>query len=221
MISPRIHQRLLAFTLPAGWFLTPIVANAQSTWVGTTTADWATPGNWVPSGIPGDGANIVIADVTAAGSANTLNLDISRNIGSLSYGVPATPRLTAFLLQTNANTLTIGGGLTASANFAALGPTMRGSYTLSADQIWTVAGAAGAFGDDRGVMVRGPNDTAAAVPSGTFTLNGTLTKAGSGQLSLLGLNVTGAGNIVVNEGALKLNAGGNQGLTLGGRATSP
>lgn len=203
-------RRLLALTVPAGTSLLVAPSSAQ-TWLGTTSTDWATASNW-ESAIPDPGADIIIADATA----NGLTLDSSRSIGSFTFGTIGT-RTGGFTLQTNAaNTLTISGGVIANGGFTAVGPTLRGHFVLPANQTWSVAGQSGAFGDDRGVVIRGVNDNAASVPSGSLELTGNLTKVGSGALMLLGINVTGAGDIIVDEGALKLNAGGNQPLIIGG-----
>jgi uncharacterized protein with beta-barrel porin domain len=51
---------------------------------------------------------------------------------------------------------------------------------------------------------------------GSLVLGANLTKTGSGQLVLAATTVSGAGNIIVNEGALKLNAGVSRLVTLGG-----
>jgi fibronectin-binding autotransporter adhesin len=213
MTSTRAYQQTLALLLPVTCLL-GASANAQSTWVGTTSTSWATATNWVP-GVPAEGANISIADATANG--DTVVLDASHGIGSFNFG-SATPgtRLTAFTVQTNAFALTMAGGVVANGNFAAVGPTLRGNYIVSGNQTWTVAGATGIFSDDRGLVVRGVNDTAAAIPSGTLVLNGNVTKNGTGAVMLLGLDVSGSGNLVVDTGALKLNAGGNQPLIVGG-----
>ena len=55
---------------------------AQSTWTGTTNANWSTATNWNP-GIPANGDNIIIADT----SANGLTLDdASHSVGSITIG---------------------------------------------------------------------------------------------------------------------------------------
>ncbi|WP_193214515.1 autotransporter-associated beta strand repeat-containing protein, partial [Luteolibacter marinus] len=213
MTSHRLQQQLLALTLPVGCLLTPIVANGQSTWVGTTSTDWGTATNWVP-GIPAENADIAIADAT--GSTNNLVLDTSHAIGTYTFGSTGT-RTGGFTVQTTTNhILTLNTGIVANGAFTAVGPTMRGNFTVSADQTWDVAGASGVFSDDRGLAVRGSVDVAANVPSGNLVLNGNVTKIDTGAVMLLGLNVTGSGNLVIDQGALKLNAGGSQPLVLGG-----
>lgn len=216
MTSHRLHQQLLALTLPVGWFLTPLAADAQSTFTGSTSADWATVSNWIPGVLPAAGDSIAIADVTPNG-ANTLTLDASHSIGAFFFGsTPAATRITAFTVQTNANVLTLAGGITANGNFAGIGPSIRGNVVIPANQIWKVEGAAGNFGDDRGVAIRGINDNASATASGTLALNGNVTKTGVGAVMLINTDITGAGNLTVDQGVVKLNAGGNQPLIVGG-----
>ncbi len=211
MTSHRLQQQLLALSLPVGWLLTPITASGQSTWTGATSNAWNVAANWTP-GIPAEGANIIISDTTS----NGLTLDTSHSVGSITIGTNGT-RTSGFTFQTNtANTLTLNNGVTANGNFTGVGPTFRGNYTISQDQTFTIAGSLGSVTSDAGMFLRGPNDTAATVPSGALTLNGDIIKEGSGQLSVLGMNVTGAGDFIINAGALKLNAGGNQALVMGG-----
>ncbi len=212
MTSHRLNQRLLALTLPAGCLLTPLAASGQATWIGGTGTTWNTAASWNP-GIPVDPSDIIIASTT---TGNALTLDTSHAVGNILYGSDGL-RTSAFALQTTAaNTLTINNGFTANGNFTAVGPTFRGNFSISQDQTFTIAGAAGDVTTDRGMFLRGVNDTAATAPSGSLAMNGNLTKEGSGQLSLLGLNVSGAGNFVVNAGSLKLNGGGNQPNVIGG-----
>jgi autotransporter-associated beta strand protein len=211
MTSHRLNQRLLALTLPAGYFLTPLVATGQATWNGGTSTAWNTAANWSP-GIPVDPSDIIISNTTT----NGLTLDANHSVQSITFGTTGT-RTSGFTLQTNtANTLTMNAGVIANGNFTGVGPTFRGNFNISQDQTFTIAGAAGDVTTDRGMFLRGPNDTAATVPSGAMAMNGNLTKEGSGQLSLLGLTISGAGNFVVNTGTLKLNGGGNQPNVIGG-----
>lgn len=183
---------------------------AQSTWNGTTNANWSTATNWSP-GIPVDPSNITIADTT---TNNTLNLDNgSHSVGSITIGTAGT-RTSAFTLSsTNANTLTINTGVTANGNFTAgIGARLRGNLVIAADQLWQVAGEAGSARNDRGIAI----NEIASPTTGTLTLNAKLTKTGTGQLTMGAVTVSGASDIVVSDGSLKLNAGGSLPLTLGG-----
>jgi fibronectin-binding autotransporter adhesin len=211
MTSTRASQQSLALLLPVTCLL-GASAHAQSTWNGNTSSDWATAANWTP-GLPAAGADVIIADAT--GSSNSLVLDAPHGIGSFTFGTGGT-RTTAFTLQTNAFVLTLANGIVANGSFSAVGPNLRGNFIVSADQTWDVAGASGVFSDDRGVAFRGVNDSVATTPSGTLVLNGNVTKVDTGAVMLICTDVSGNGNITVDGGALKLNAGGNQPLIVGG-----
>lgn len=183
---------------------------AQSTWTATTNANWSTATNWNP-GIPANGDNIIIADTTP-GNALTLD-DASHSVGSITIGNTGT-RTAAFNFQTNAaNTLTIAGGLTANGNFTAgIGTRLRGNYLISAVQNWQIGGEAGSHALDRGVAF---NEISAG-NLGSVTLNANLNKSGTGQLTFGATAVSGAGDLNINEGSLKLNAGGSMQLSIGG-----
>ncbi|QJE97804.1 beta strand repeat-containing protein [Luteolibacter luteus] len=214
MTSHRLHQQLLALSLPVGWFLTPMVANGQAncTWNGTTSVNWNATANWNPAALPAAGDNIIINDTTTNGL--TLN-DASHTVGSVTVGTTGT-RTSGFTLQTNANTLTIGNGIVADGAFTGVGPTFRGNFSFSQPETIRVAGDLGDVMTDRGLFLRSTNDDASATPRGTLTMNGNITKMGSGQLVILGFNLTGSGDFIVEEGSLKFNAGGNQGFSVGG-----
>lgn len=186
---------------------------AQSTWNGTTNANWSTATNWSP-GIPAEGSNITIADSTANGL--TLN-DGSHAVGSISVGTTGT-RTSGFTLNTTtANTLTIASGVVANGNFTAgIGARVRGHTLISAAQTWQVGGQAGDATADRGIAF---NEVASSGVPGSVTLNANLSKSGTGQLTMGAVNVTGNGDVNVNEGALKLNAGGSLPLTIGTTGT--
>jgi len=187
-------------------------ALAQATWNGTTSNAWATPTNWADGLLPADGGDVIIANTTGGG--NALLLDVSRSIGSLTFG-SVDPRRTAnFTLNTGAaNHLTLNGGLTAAGNFTNTALTMRGHYTIGAAQTWDVSGSA-ANNTDQGVVVR--ELALGAANRGSLTLDADLTKTGTGQLMLTAIDLTGPGNLIISSGGLKLNAGANQPLVIGG-----
>lgn len=187
-------------------------AFSQATWNGTTNSAWATTTNWSDGLLPVDGGNVIIANTT--GGANTLNLDISRTIGALTFGSADPWRTTAFTLNTGAaNNLTLNGDLTAAGNFTTTALTMRGHYTIGAAQTWEVSGSA-ANNTDQGVVVR--EIALGAANRGSLTLDADLTKTGTGQIMLTAIDLTGPGNLIISSGGLKLNAGANQPLVIGG-----
>jgi len=187
-------------------------AVAQATWNGTTNSSWATTTNWSGGLLPADGGNVIISNTTGGGDA--LNLDVSRNIGSLTFGSADPWRTANFALNTGAaNNLAINGGLTAAGNFTGSALTLRGHYTVGAAQTWAISGSA-ANNTDQGVVVR--EIGLGAANRGSLALDGDLTKTGSGQLMLTAIDLTGAGNLIISSGGLKLNAGANQPLVIGG-----
>jgi len=190
-----------------------MVASGQSTWNGTTSTAWNVATNWSP-GIPAEGANIIIADTTPG---NNLTLDTSHAVGSITFGTTGT-RTTAFTLQTTAaNTLTMSGGFTGNfGTSASVIPTFRGNFVISQNQTISITGGAGSATADAGMFIRSIDEATSTTSRGSLAMNGNITKEGTGQLVLLGLDITGAGNFIVNNGALKFNAGGNQPINVGG-----
>ena len=209
MNSIRSYQQSLALMLPVACLFTA-TSDAQSTWVGTTNTTWSTATNWVP-GVPAPGAAVTIADAT---TNSTLNLDSPSSIGLLTFGTTGT-RITNFTINTQAaNQLTLAGGVTANGTWpttAAL--TMRGHYIVSAPQSWSVAGSA-AHATDQGVFIR--EVTTGVTNRGSLVLNGDLTKSGVGQLLFAAIDISGTGNLIINTGGVKLNAGASQPLVIGG-----
>jgi len=186
-------------------------AQTTATWNGGTSRDWATAANWSP-GIPAEGDNVIIANTTT----NGITLDASHAIGNFQFGTTGT-RTSGFSFRTLTNVLTINGGLTASGGFGGVGPSFYGNLTIGQNQTWNIGGQIGSHTADRGVFIREVTD-AGGTRTGVSSLvmNGDLTKTGTGQLVLAAATVSGAGNFIVNEGALKLNAGASSPLTVGG-----
>jgi fibronectin-binding autotransporter adhesin len=175
---------------------------AQSTWNGTTSTNWSVATNWAP-GIPASGQNITIANTTG-NSTLTLDGTTSRAVGSITDGTTGA-RTAEFTVQSGTNTLTIGGGVTANGSFTGIGMRLKGNIMVSANQVWSVGGTAGSASADAGIIVQ----EASTGNRGTFTLNGTITKTGGGLIGVGASSIDGPGDIVVNEGGLKMNAGGS------------
>lgn len=184
---------------------TPSLAGTTFTGGGATT-NWNDAGNWNP-GIPTDPDDIVISDTT---TQNTLTLnDAAHSINSLTFGDSGT-RTTAFTVN-GSNGLTVNSGFTNSqTTTTGIFLTVATPVTIQGDQTWTVGGSPGSTDTDAGV------DFSAG--SNSFTLNGKLIKDGPGQMVFIGRNI-GNGDIDVNAGSLKLNAGSSAVLTVGGTGT--
>jgi fibronectin-binding autotransporter adhesin len=187
-------------------------AQAQSLWNGTSSSDWANPANWQNGEVPPLGGGVAIANST--GGSNVLTLDTSRTIGPLTFGTTGT-RTSSFALNTQAtNALELLGGINAGGAFPTNAAfTMRGHYSVGAAQVWNVGGS-GADNSDQGLVIR--EITTGVTNRGSLNLAADLTKTGTGQLMLLAIDVTGPGNLIIDQGTLKLNAGANQPLVLGG-----
>ena len=212
MTSHRLRQHLLALTLPAGYVLTPLAANAQGTWNGTTNSDWGTGTNW-GSGIPAPNTNVTISD----SATNGLNVDSPRTINQLIYGTSGT-RASSYTLntQTATNVLSINGGINAGGAFTASPVTafaLRGHFTVATPQTWTVGGSA-AHATDQGLSVR--EITTGAAGRGSLTLSSNLTKNGIGQIMFVATDVVGSGDLIIDAGDVKINAGASQPVVFGG-----
>jgi fibronectin-binding autotransporter adhesin len=193
----------------------PMTVSAQSTWTGASGPSWTNTGNWNPANVPASGVNITISDPPTNNGVGSLN-SADRTIGSLTFGTTGT-RTTSFTLNTTTNTLFIGGGVVANGALTGTGNvlTLRGNYNVSATQNWSVGGTANS---DNGVFIRGTSDSAGPAPSGSLVIatGANLVKKGTGQLNFAAVMVSGAGNLVIDEGNLKFNAGSNQPLVVQG-----
>ncbi len=207
-MKPRLQNRFLAIALPVGCLFISH-ASAQSIWRGTTgNNSWANAAGWDP-GIPANNTDIIIANSTATG----LNLDNDRTVASITFGDEGT-RTSTFNLNTTQNLrLTITGGIIANGDF----PNgdnqfnLRGNTTISSDQTWSVGGSSADLGPDHGLYFReitggtgGDHNTAVR---GWLRLDANVTKTGTGKLLFAGINVTGDGDLTIEEGSLKFNAG--------------
>ena len=204
-----MKARILA--LAAAALAIPAAHAATATWTGNTSTAWATPGNWANSYVAIDGDDLVIADSTK----NGLTLDTSHSIGSLQFGTTGTRTGGFTFIIGVANTIAINGGITADGGFSAGTNALKlhGHTVIPTAQTWSVGGSAD-HSKDQGVAVR--EAAAGTAGRGSLTLDADLTKTGVGKLDFIAIDVTGPGNIVVNEGVLKLNAGNNQLLSVGG-----
>jgi autotransporter-associated beta strand protein len=116
------------------------------------------------------------------------------------------------------NNLTVSGGLTAAGDLPGNVTTLalQGAINIAGSQTWEIGGIIAGPDKEQGVAVTGP--VSGTVP-GTLIVSGTLTKTGSGMLTLTGLS-WGDGSMAVNGGALRLDAGLGKTLTVGGAGTS-
>lgn len=176
-------------------------AQTAVTWTGTSNAAWGTGSNWSSSAVPGS-----TSDATFNTAVNA-NLNVSGTVNKLVFnGTSSIAGATSAALASG--TLTIMGGVSHSVNNASTF-TRIPRIILGADQEWNLTG--GGIGSPTvgtGLTIASVSPTLA-----TFDLNGkTLTKTGTGQLSMGGLTF-GNGSFAVNAGSLRLSGGNNQAIT--------
>ena len=192
---------------------------ATSTFIGTGI-NWNAATNWLSSAVPSAGDDLVITDTSSVTNL-TMN-DSAHMIGLLQFGATGTranPGSAQFIINGNVTTtaayvLTVTNGLVANGNFQVSGVAgfqTKLPITVQGDQTWSVGGNPGSSTADYGVMLT----VGATGTQRPLVLNGKLTKTGAGQLCFVGQNV-GNGDIVVNQGSLKFNAGSSTTLTVGG-----
>jgi len=187
-------------------------AHAQTYYIGSDSGDWATAGNWNPTGIPGSGATVDIGTFSTTQGFVTVTLDYNYTsanaLGSLtlndansfstdlvqnnsSYNMDATTEIIGTNLSGNtydqsAGTNTVGGTLTLGQ-----GTDGGGAYNLSGTGTLTAA-----------LAVIGASGT------GTFTQIGTSSNTLSGGL-ILGDNSSGTGIYNLSgTSTLSVSAGG-------------
>jgi autotransporter-associated beta strand protein len=162
--------------------------------------------------MPAEDENMIIPDTVV--SPNVPTLDGSHSVGNISFGDTGTRTLGNFQFSTGTNVLTIKGGVIANGNFPAapVSFAIQGNIRLEGNQTWSVGGIPGSTSVDLGVVVRGQGTT----PNRSLVLEGDLTKMGTGQLQMINTVVSGAGNIIVSQGYLKMNAGSTALLNIGG-----
>lgn len=185
-------------------------ATGQSVWNGNSNSFWQEPLNW-SAGLPLPGDDLIIGST----AFTPLRLDADRPAGTFKFGDDG-DRLDPFTVQTGpANKLALSGGLLATGPFSSSSISLRlqGNFRITADQAWEIGGNEGTVTSDRAVGLLASLDE--AVP-GNLLLDGDLTKTGDGQLSLRGTSVSGSGDLIVNDGVLKLNGGSGLPLTLAG-----
>lgn len=185
-------------------------AAGQSIWTGDSSSFWQDPSNW-SGDLPAAGDDLIIGST----AVRPLRLDDDRPAGTLKFGDDG-DRTDAFTVQTGpANTLALSGGLLATGPFSdsAISLRLQGNFRITGDQVWEIAGNEGTVTSDRAVGLLATLDD--AVP-GSVLLEGNLTKTGDGQLSLRGTSLAGSGDLVINDGVLKLNGGADLPLTLAG-----
>jgi hypothetical protein len=242
----RKFKRRQRHNLPFGLFLAVVGAlllpaavapranaevDANFSWTGVLNSTWSTSGNWSPGGPPGPGDTALFngafsnqPNLTVGSTVGTLwmtdpvaqNVTISANAGAVlsisGLGILGTGILVD---NTNAFTLTITAGL---------GVNNSQAWTNNSGNLFTVSGNVTLGGNN--LTVNGTGNTLISGNIAGAGAGSTITKDGSGTLTLSGTLVTG-GDQTVNGGTLLMNGSSNNhnwtannsGTTLGGTGT--
>lgn len=171
-----------------------VVANARPTFTGTSNAAWSGTGSWSGGAVPAAAAEVRFDQ------ARNTNLDVSGTVSSLTFTALATVAGSASSAN-SAATLTIMNGLAHTANTAGTTFMRVKNIVLGADQTWDLNGVSGTTS----ASSAGFTLTTQSNPSSpnTLDLNGrTLTKTGSGQVSLGNITV-GNGSISIENGSIR------------------
>src|SRR6478735_5392676 len=183
--------------------------DANFSWTGSTAAGWNNPGNWSPSGPPGvgdtalfDGVFINQPNLTTGATVGTLHMatGVVQNV-TLSANPAAVLNISALSIlgtgilvdNTNAVTLTIT---------ASLGVNNNQAWTNNSGNLFTVSGNVSLSGNN--LTVNGTGNTLISGVIAGVANGSTLTKDGSGTLTLTG-NDTFTRGTTVSDGTLLVN----------------
>ncbi|SDT92957.1 PEP-CTERM protein-sorting domain-containing protein [Verrucomicrobium sp. GAS474] len=159
---------------------------AQTTWTGTASSGWSTASNW-SNGVPlTDGSEAVT--ITGTTSAMTSTIDAAWSATGAVSGLTLNPSTAALTVTagTGVTSFTIGaGGITVGAS--GVTTTLSAPLLLSASQTWNI-GTGSTF----------------AIGGASFSYGSgvTMTKSGSGTLTLNSSSPTMSGGVVLNQGTI-------------------
>ncbi len=187
-------------------------ASAQTfTWTGNTNANWKNAGNWSPAGGPPNATDAVaVWNVGSTGISTTVNLPVT--VGSIVINQPDASAANVTIKNGSNNILTFqtSTGDASFINQLATGAVNDGTSTVSV----TAA-----------IQLNSPLDVTSAFDaasntaitfSGGITGSQTITLGGGGNLQLSNVGPAFTGQIVVNNGAVRLP---DDGLTSAGNVT--
>ncbi len=183
----------------------PLALRAQSTWLGTTNNGYNTAANWSPASVPGAGADLIF---TATAGQTSIGINTAASVNSLTFS----GSFPSYQFNNGGGSLTIGaGGVTvgSGATNALISFNNGLNPVLSANQTWSTSSSNG-------------NMSVSGNISGAFTL----TKAGTGYLTLGGSNtfsgLTISGGTVYltqntsgGSGTIAVQSGGTLGMQSG------
>ncbi len=237
--SPRRPRVLGWLGALVACLLAPAAAQAQTyTWnQPSDNQDWLVASNWLPSGGPPNGSATVAVFGNVITSSSTVAMSSGVTVGELrfedvnagsfnsAYTIGATPLQTiTFNNSGSASQLNVTGFVNANQTIAA-NISIAGGQPLTITNngapgvtTLTLSGTISGTSAGLGLNVGGSSDTAITGVIGTSTIGtnvGTLTKSGSGTLTLSGTNLY-SGGTVINGGTVSVSAGNNLGAASGG-----
>jgi hypothetical protein len=205
-MSLRLHNYLVTFFCLSCLFIGKGVAQVSYSWNGSVSSDWAAPGNWTPSGVPGTNDTAIIVNVgnSPAISANTTVsvFSITSNTLTLNGNTLTANNSASF----NASTIT-SGSLQMSGSLIDIETTTMNSVVTAVCQDIFINGST--FNQTVNATKTGSNDN---YNSGGNSYNSDFTLAvnSSGEwVTAVSSNDNFNGNIIVNS------TGGSGGLYLG------
>ncbi|MBN2578741.1 MAG: autotransporter-associated beta strand repeat-containing protein [Pirellulales bacterium] len=190
----RFHSGFFSFLFISLTTALPALA-VDFTWTGSAGADFDTPGNWTPGGGPPDSST----DTATIDNGGTADLGTSNTVLSLTLGGASSGTIN---LNAGGN-LTAGqvlqGGSTGTINFDG------GALTALADSADFLSGTTNTIaGGGATIDTQGYNATAASALANAAGATGSLTKEGSGVLTLNTVN-SYTGTTTIKDGALQAN----------------
>ncbi|HEY9002328.1 MAG TPA: T9SS type A sorting domain-containing protein [Mucilaginibacter sp.] len=172
----------------SGVSTTTITLSCLNNWLGSTSGDWNTPGNWSAGHVPVSGETIQIGVAPYTGGAYQPIISSSVSVSSIQFGANNTPVLTINSGQTLTVSSGIQGNTSCSATIA--GP---GNLTLGGTSVINATGS----------ITASSNLVITLSASSTLTNNGTftLTSDANGSASIAAIPSTSSvsGNISVQR----------------------
>ena len=210
-----LHTLRLVLLVCGAALVSPNTARAQTkAWVGGTSTDWNTGGNWSLTGVPGSGTSVIIS--TNSGNQPVLSSGANAALGSGTVTVGTT----AATSGTN-TLLTIQSGMTLSNAGVVLGNTSgatghvlvktSGGWTSSSGTFTVGNGGTGTLDVQSGGTVSSITSILGATSTGTGTANvdGTNSHWTTGALRIGSIGTGTLG--VTNGGVVTTNASGEIG----------
>ena len=195
-----------AGVLAVAAFLEGTVAHgASDNWKSTTSgALWGTYSNWSTGVVPGSGTNVTFTD------ASNLALGISLSKGSATANTLTFSGTDTFTFD-NTNMFTIGAGGIINSESGRT-QTFNNAFTVSASQTWsaTSGGLAfnGAVGLGSSALTVAGSNAVGITGAITGAAASSVTKSGTGTLTLGAANPSFLGSFAVNAGILQTNVSG-------------